>query len=848
VNGAETVIEDLTGTDSLRLVRELRLRAVDEYAAARPSRARTLARRALQLLTDLEPEPQRDGLRARVLITLALSESELSGLEAGLAVLAEAESYAADPSIAVLVRSQRGALAIRAGDLQGALAEYAGARELIAHAEPFDRCVILVNEATLHLYLGDLRAARSVFQEAIDFTAAHGMLRERAKALHNLGYVEYLAGNLPTALRQMDEAAASSPDLPEGIPLLDRARVLTEAGLVREADFALAGAAEIFRRDRLAQDLAEVELERANAALTGGDVAAGRRFAARARDRFRRRGIDRWRRSAELLLLQGDLALRRRGSRLVGPAMRLRTEFAAEGLRLLERTAGLIAVEAHLNAGQVDAGIGVFTDIGAAQPGEPITARLHLHYVAARVDAACGRKALAVRRVRRALDELADYQASFGSIDLRTASAVHGRRLAEFDISLALDGGRAASVFAAAERARAVSNRLPSVLPPEDPVGADLLAELRQTIDSWRAVEQDRAAAEPLLRRRRDLERRIVARTWTVSGSGSAVRAAGLAEVRARLAERGRTMVTYVQAAGGLWAVVVGTRVRLHDLGPSQPVVEWVRRARADLDVLAQPRLPGGLRGAVRSSLNRSLAGLDAALAAPLGLAGHPLAIVSTGVLGQLPWASLPSLRGASLAVAPSATKWLASTEPRNSTRTDVVAVAGPDLGRGGHEVQAVGGAWRGSRTLTATTRVQFAAAMASADVLHVAAHGVHQPENPLFSSLRMADGPIFAHELDQSALAPEHVVLSACEVGLATVRPGDEALGLASVLLNLGTRSVIAGVARVADDVAAQTMAGYHAKLAGGVDSAAALAAALIEVDSDVTPPFVAFGATWSA
>jgi CHAT domain-containing protein len=143
---------------------------------------------------------------------------------------------------------------------------------------------------------------------------------------------------------------------------------------------------------------------------------------------------------------------------------------------------------------------------------------------------------------------------------------------------------------------------------------------------------------------------------------------------------------------------------------------------------------------------------------------------------------------------------------------------------------------------------VQFAAAMASADVLHVAAHGVHQPENPLFSSLRMADGPIFAHELDQSALAPEHVVLSACEVGLATVRPGDEALGLASVLLNLGTRSVIAGVARVADDVAAQTMAGYHAKLAGGVDSAAALAAALIEVDSDVTPPFVAFGATWSA
>jgi CHAT domain-containing protein len=137
---------------------------------------------------------------------------------------------------------------------------------------------------------------------------------------------------------------------------------------------------------------------------------------------------------------------------------------------------------------------------------------------------------------------------------------------------------------------------------------------------------------------------------------------------------------------------------------------------------------------------------------------------------------------------------------------------------------------------------------MAGATVLHVAAHGLHQPENPLFSSLRMADGPVFAHELDQRAQAPEHVVLSACEVGLATVRPGDEALGLASVLLHLGTRSVVAGLARVGDEVAEQTMAGYHAGLAAGADSAVALARALAEVDTDVVPPFVAFGAAWAA
>jgi hypothetical protein len=50
-----------------------------------------------------------------------------------------------------------------------------------------------------------------------------------------------------------------------------------------------------------------------------------------------------------------------------------------------------------------------------------------------------------------------------------------------------------------------------------------------------------------------------------------------------------------------------------------------------------------------------------------------------------------------------------------------------------------------------------------------------------------------------------------------------------------------------VGDEIAEQTMIAYHARLAAGADSAAALAAALAEVDTDVTPPFVNFGAAWT-
>ena len=90
--------------------------------------------------------------------------------------------------------------------------------------------------------------------------------------------------------------------------------------------------------------------------------------------------------------------------------------------------------------------------------------------------------------------------------------------------------------------------------------------------------------------------------------------------------------------------------------------------------------------------------------------------------------------------------------------------------------------------------------------------------------------------------------VLLAVFVGLLrvrpSVRPGDEGLGLTSVLLHLGSRSVLAGVSRVGDDVAARVMAQVHASMAAGIASAEALATAL---SGEPEPaPFVAFGATW--
>ena len=810
----------------------------------RPRRALRLLDRCLAAVGEPTSDAQRR-IAAAAWITRSLVESELGAGDRGAAALDTAGRHVAvldDAGLRVRIHLQRAMIAGRAGRLDDALAHFEAAAPEMTHVEPSDRFVILLNTGNIRMFRGELRPARRSLARAIELARAEGMVDRVFKASHNLGYLEFLAGDLPSALRLMDEAGALETKVSRGVWLLDRARILSESGLFREADVALSDAAAIFRRDRLHQDLAETELERARCALLVGDAASARHLAAAARGRFRRRNNDRGRRAAELVWLQARLHTGLGTARLVDAVAALRAELDAAALGEPAYESAVLLAEAQLAAGEVTAAAAT---IGGAVPRKAsVRSRLHAHDVHARLALAQGRPAEAVRRVRRGLHELAGYQASFGSIDLRTAAAVHGRRLAEFGVALALDVGRPAAVFAAAEQARATSSRLPPVRPPDDPVVAELLAELRQTVESLRAAEQDKAASEPLLRRRRELESRIAARSWTVSGSGAATRPASLDAVRAGLTARGRTMVTYIQAAGRLAVVLVGPRLRLVDLGPAAPVIEQVRRVRADLDVLARDRLPGGIRAAVRGSLDHSLAALDAALLSPLAVDG-PLVVVSTGVLGQLPWSSLPSRRAASIVVAPSATKWLSSLGGAGHAG-GVFAFAGPDLPRAADEAAAVARAWPATVTRTGAdaTSAEFAAAVGRAGVLHVAAHGIHQPENPLFSALRLADGPVFAHELH--APAPEHVVLSACEVGLATIRPGDEALGLASALLALGTRSVIAGVARVGDAAAADTMAAYHARLAAGADSADALAAALVEVAEDVVPPFVTFGSAW--
>jgi CHAT domain-containing protein len=160
-------------------------------------------------------------------------------------------------------------------------------------------------------------------------------------------------------------------------------------------------------------------------------------------------------------------------------------------------------------------------------------------------------------------------------------------------------------------------------------------------------------------------------------------------------------------------------------------------------------------------------------------------------------------------------------------THDRVLAVAGPRLAAAEQEVADVV-RLRGATALTggAATSDAVLRGLATAGTVHIAAHGRLRTDNPMLSSLEMADGPLTVYDLEQLPTVPAEVLLPACQSGSTRVRTGDEVMGLAQALLALGARSIVATVLAVPDTHTRSAMATLHERLAAGDRPAAALAA----------------------
>src|SRR5581483_6103699 len=126
-----------------------------------------------------------------------------------------------------------------------------------------------------------------------------------------------------------------------------------------------------------------------------------------------------------------------------------------------------------------------------------------------------------------------------------------------------------------------------------------------------------------------------------------------------------------------------------------------------------------------------------------------------------------------------------------------------------------------------------------SANILHLACHGQFRPDNPLFSSLQLADGWLTVRDAYALDLQCGLVTLSACETGVSAVAPGDELIGLARGFFSAGAPALLVSLWTVDDAATATLMQRFYARLCAGERPAAALRRAQCELLREQPHPF---------
>ncbi|MDQ0375324.1 CHAT domain-containing protein [Cellulomonas humilata] len=682
-------------------------------------------------------------------------------------------------------------------------------------------------------------AERGEYDEAIDAADAAVALATsqvpslEAPLVQSRAWIAVRAGRLQEGMRDFDRSAQAYVDA--GIPLgeyyTEYADAMTDLRLLPEAAAAAARAVEELDAAGLQLMLTEAQMRLARIfLLTGrareaGDLAD---VAARAARRQRRAT---WSARAQLIGVEARLQ--------AGTAGLDELAVARRAAGRLESSGDLhSAVEAYLVAGRValdqdrprSAGPALSRARALAGRGQ-VLVRLRGRLAGALAERASGNPAAVLAECRAGLRDLAVHRSVLPTIELRALASGHGAELGEIGLGVVLAGASPAKALAWMERTRAaaLSTRLPSSEAP--------------AVDRRRAAPSAGGGVRDAPVTGADVHVPVL--DWA-AGPDAPTKVVALPRVPGLAATRealdGRTLVEFGKFEGRLVAVVVEPRrTRLVELGAEQDVATELRPLLFALRRLANPR-GGAAADAARASADLRIARLRDLLIAPLRVGEQDeLVVVPVGMLHGVPWSCL---HDGPLAQAPSATFWVrtrrAALARDGAGRT--VLVAGPDLTGASEEVDALRAVHPGALVLAAgdAQAEPVLAALADADLAHLACHGSPRADNPMFSSLLLADGPVTVQELHGAGVAPHRLVLASCHSGADVAYAGDEVLGFVSAMLAQGTAGVVASIAAVPDVAAVDLMLELHQGLGDGLTLARALHAARGRVDRSTPEGFV--------
>jgi tetratricopeptide (TPR) repeat protein len=767
---------------------------------------------------------------ADVLASLGVALVYAGRTAAGLAAFDRAV-HQSSGVLAARVLVRRGQMLITLGRNQAALEDLRHAVGVLRRAGDLLYTARALNARALaHLSVGSTSRADADFVSAGRLFSEIGQELEAAYAVHNRALTAWTSGDLPAALAYLDAAVSSFKLLK--VPTttwlrLDRCEVLLAAGLASDAlTEADAAVREMEQGRGQVPKKAKLLLMAANCALAAAHPEDAVHWAHTAYRLFRSQRSAWWQAHAARVLVQARYT--------VGPVSTALLREANRAVGRLDALGSGDAVQAHLLAGRIALDLGSRDEaerhlVAAARTrrrGPALSRVVGWLGEALRAEAA-GRSDRMLAACRQGLDALDEHRFTLGASELRAQATVHGAELGVLAQRHAARAGHPQLLLTWSERWRATALAVPPVRPPAD---SELNASLTALRSVTRQLEKTRSQGKPRASLQREQKRlESVVRASALRTKGAAGTGRSPFSPADLLDELGPAeLIELVDVDDDLYILICGSgRIRQFAAGHAGDAVKAADFARFALRRLARSR-PGDDPASALAVLGKAGPALQQALLGPAvrHLGDGPLIIVPTGKLHPIPWAIMPALKDRVISVAPSASAWMRARQAPKPRHRHVTLARGPGLATDGAEVPLVARLYDDVTVLedTAATADKVLSALDGVWLAHIAAHGIFRADSPLFSSLRMHDGPLTVYDFERLNRAPYRLVLSSCDSGVLAPAGANELLGLVSSLLPLGTAGILAGIVPLNDQALVPLMVDLHCHLRAGQTLAEAL------------------------
>ncbi|SEF16554.1 CHAT domain-containing protein [Jiangella alba] len=733
----------------------------------------------------------------------------------------------AEPAERARVLVRRAAVCFFFQDLDGARRDsHEAAAVLERHDDPAWEARARSNLAGALLGLGRFAEADREFARAQELIESTGERYQATIIVQNRGDCAHRMGDLPRALRLLydarrryDELGVVPPEVVRDLAVVQLAAGLTEdaAGTADELVAVLDGARDSALRR------SDGFIAAAIVHLAAGNPSRAADLARKAARSSRRQGHDDAERHARVVVLRAQAeagAVTKRHARAAAAlAAELTDRYASERLDALV-LAGRLASATGL---QELAGEALRTAAAGRRGRGSALRRATGWYAQALLAESAGDRRAMLRACGRGLDVLDTHALSLGATELRARATVHGSDLAALATRRVAVDGTARELLRWTERWRGTLHSLPWPAARHD---AELAAELGRLRAVGSLIGSHADEAE-----RRRIEERIRRHVHgrETAGPRTTRRRLDVGELLDALGDR--TLVSIVGLRGGRFHAVVARGGRLKhvvagDSGAALDEVEYAKFALRGAAVAAD-----AVAGVLLAAAEPGLARLQETMLGPVvrELGDGPVVLVPPSTMQSVPWGALPALRDRDVTVAPSATAWLRARTSTPPPDRSVALIAGADLASSGAEVGVLAGVYTDATVLTGDDATADAAlaALDGSWLAHIGAHGRYRGDNPMFSSLELADGPLTVFDIERLQSPPYRLLLTACESGVGSPTGADELLGLTTSLSALGTAGLLATVVPVSDAASVDLSLVVHERLRTGDDLGAALLAA---------------------